>query len=257
VLSLLLISVLAQSPDYDAFSDRDGNILTERHGRALFAMLQKPGMVERLFADAAKGDRRAKRIVETLEADYFPDTGRELAEKVSRPPCLVPALRELSGWCVPEWSFLDFLDKDKPGGARLRKALFDGFAERIRVRGLENQIVLSAMTALLGISVAAMAIEAGEATASLKQILADAKPFSESKPGMGSTQFKKTGGWDAANRDFDVLARGRPVKSYAGNVRSCEFPDGTTASVRPMSSGEIPTVQIDSPKRNPIKIRYE
>jgi len=130
--------VLAQGPDLDAISDRAGNITTEQHGRGLIALLQKPGQVEAMYASASKGDARAARVFHTLEADYFPDYGRELAELVSRPPCLVPALRELSGWCVPEWSFLDFLDRDAPGGARLRKALFDGYAERAHQRGLEN-----------------------------------------------------------------------------------------------------------------------
>jgi hypothetical protein len=163
MLVVLMVWALAQAPDYDAFCDRDGNMLTLEHGLALMAMLQRSGQVEALYADAAKGNPRAKRVVETLETDYFPDIGRELAEKVSQPPCLVPALRELSGWCVPDWTFLDFLSQDRPGGARLRRAFFDGYAERLRQRGLENQLVLSAANAILGVAVAATVLRQAEA----------------------------------------------------------------------------------------------
>ena len=126
----IVLCVLAQAPEYDAFSDRDGTITTEQHGRGLIAMLRTSGQVETIFADATKGNARAQRVFRTLETDYFPDIGRELADKVSQPPCLVPVFRELSTWCVPDWSFVDFLSKDQPGGARLRRALFDAYAER-------------------------------------------------------------------------------------------------------------------------------
>jgi hypothetical protein len=253
---LLLAWALAQAPDYDSFSDPDGNMTTEQHGLGLIAMFSAPGQIDAIYADAARGSIRAQRVFRMLETDYFPDYGRHLAEKVTQPPCLVPAIRELSGWCVPNWSFVDFLNKDEPGGARLREALFAGFAERARERNLENQIVLSAMTALLGISVAAAAVEAGEATAAMKQILADATPLKASKPGMGSIQYGKTGGMEAANRDFEVLARGLKVKVHRKEVRSCELSDGTTISVRPSSSGGPPMVEITPPAGNQIKIRY-
>lgn len=162
-MTVLMMWALAQAPNYDAFCDRDGNLLTHEHGLEMFAVLQRPGQVEAMFADAAKGNPRAKRVVEILETDYFPDIGRALAEKVSQPPCLIPALRELSGWCVPDWTFLDFLSQDRPGGARLRRAFFNGYAERIRQRQLENQLVVSAANAILGVTVAATVLRQAEA----------------------------------------------------------------------------------------------
>lgn len=169
VLWALALPALAQAPDYDAFCDRDGNITTEQHGSGLIALMQQPGALEALYADGSKGNPRAKRVFQILEAEYFPDYGRELAEMVSRPPCLVPVLRELSGWCVPNWASLDFLSEDKPGGAKLRKAFFDGYAERARQRGLENQLILSAANALLGVGLAATVMrEAGAATRAVK-----------------------------------------------------------------------------------------
>jgi hypothetical protein len=258
---VLLFWAIAQAPDYDAFSDRDGSIRTEQHGRGLISMLQRPGQLEAIYADAEKGNARAKRVFQVLETDYFPDTGREVAERVSRPPCLVPVVREMSGWCVPNWSFLDLLGKDQPGGIRLRKAFFAGFEERARLRGLENQLVLSVMNALLGATVAATAMREVQAAAiaprTLSQILADAVPGKTSKPGMGSMQYTKTGGVAAANRDFDALASGQPVKTYSGDIRSCTLADGTTVSVRPSSSTGAPTIQVNPPSGNPVKIRYE
>ena len=132
---LLMMWALAQAPDYDAFCDQDGNIVTAQHGRGLIAMLERPGELESVYEDAAKGNARAARVFRMLETDYFPDYGRELAELVTRPPCLLPAFRELSGWCVPGWAFVDFLSKDQLGGGRLRKALFDGYAERLTSAG--------------------------------------------------------------------------------------------------------------------------
>lgn len=168
--------VLAQAPDYDAFSDREGNIVTAQHGLGLIAMMRRPGQVDAVYADATKGNARAQRVFQTLETDYFPDYGRELADLVNRLPCLVPAFRELSGWCVLDWSFVDFLSKDQPGGARLRKALFDGFAERARERELENQLVMSAMNALLGVGAAAAVIrEAGTSTTAAKVLSSEAR----------------------------------------------------------------------------------
>src|SRR4051812_48610120 len=173
---LLMVWVLAQAPDYDAFSDHDGNITTTQHGLGLFAMMRQSGQLEAVYADAVKGDARARRVFQMLETDYFPDYGRELADLVSRPPCLMPALRELSGWCVPDWSFLDFLNQDQPGGARLRKALFDGFAERARERELESQLVLSVMNALLGVGVAATVMrEAGTSATAAGALTSEAR----------------------------------------------------------------------------------
>lgn len=203
---LIMLCAIAQAPAYDAFSDQNGDITTEAHGRGLMAMLQSPGQLETLYTDAGKGDARARRVFQILETDYFPDCGRKVAELV-------------------------------------------GYAERARQRGLENRLVLSAMNALLGVTIAATAVREAEAAASVPKIpegatagtlpltslartldgiLANASPGRASKPGMGSMQYTKPGGVPAANRDFDVLAGGQPVKTYSDGI-----------------SG------------NPIKIRYE
>jgi hypothetical protein len=180
---ILISSALAQAPDYDAFSDPAGNITTEQHGVGLFNLLRQSGQVESLYADAARGDARARKVFQTLETDYFPDYGRELAELVNRPPCFLPVFRELSGWCVPDWTFLDFLNKDQPGGAKLRKALFEGYSERARQRGLEARVVLSAMNALLGVRVAATAMREAEVVVRVVPRVASPAPNAISRLG--------------------------------------------------------------------------
>lgn len=177
-VAVLLLALPAQAggPDYDAFCDREGRITTKEHGLGLFKLVSSAAELESVFEEAKKGNPRAKRVFEELETSYFPDTGRELAELVSRPPCLVPALRELSGWCVPDWSFLDFLSKDKPGGVRLRVALLNGYLERARQRNLENRLVLSAMTSILGVAVVASALQEAGVAARATQVAEAPRP---------------------------------------------------------------------------------
>jgi hypothetical protein len=93
----------------------------------------------------------------------------------------------------------------------------------------------------------------GEGVAS---ILKDATPGKVSKSGMGSTQYSKSGGFQRANADFDSLARSSQIKRYPGDIRSTTLPDGTKISVRPGSSQGDPTLQIEIPGQNPIKVRY-
>jgi hypothetical protein len=141
---------LAQTPQYDAFCDRDGNITSEPQQRAAFMMVRDAGQLEAVYADAAAGNARAQRVWQALEAS-FDGAGVGAAERATRPGCLVPGYRELSRSCIPDWSFLDFLRQDKPGGARLRKVIFGAFAARARERGLENKLILSAVNGLLAV----------------------------------------------------------------------------------------------------------
>ena len=102
--------------------------------------------------------------------------------------------------------------------------------------------------------VAQMAAKRGAAT--VGDILKDATPGNISKPGMGSSQYEKSGGLPQANSDFDALTKGRAVKNHPGGIRSSSFPDGSTVSVRPNSGQGAPTLQIDPVNGNPVKVRY-
>jgi hypothetical protein len=94
----------------------------------------------------------------------------------------------------------------------------------------------------------------------LDDVLKDATPRTPSKPGMGSDQKDKTGGFDQANKDFDGMTKGLPVTDQGGGKRSAELPNGARLGVRPGSSSGDPTLQWDPPPRmpvNPVKIRYQ
>jgi hypothetical protein len=154
---------LGQSLDYDRFSDQDGFIAPAQE-TAAWALLRDPVRLEQLYADVAKGNERALHVFEQLEVSLA-ESGRQVAERVTRPECLVPAMRELSGSCVPDWSFLNFLAQDKPGAARLRQAISKAFAARAHQRGLENRLVLSAITSIVSVGVAASVLREAETVA--------------------------------------------------------------------------------------------
>src|SRR5436853_2220617 len=122
---------LAGAPAYDAFSEKDGFIATEAQERAAWAALHDPEQVDALYADAAKGNVRAAHVVEQLEATLAA-TGRKMAEAASEPDCLVPVVHELRLKCRPSWAGLDYLSQERPGGIKLRMAIFRAFAVRAR-----------------------------------------------------------------------------------------------------------------------------
>jgi len=144
------LTAQAGAPDYDAFSEPDGAIVTEHQQAALIALVRSPEQLEAVYADAAKGNERAKHVWQQLEAT-FTAAGEGVADRATRPGCLVPGYRELSRSCIPDWSFLSFLAQDRPGAARLRRAIFAAFAARARANGLENQIVLSVVNGLVSV----------------------------------------------------------------------------------------------------------
>ena len=153
MLALWCALAVAGGPDYDAFSQADGFIAPHQE-RAAWEMLRDPDRFEAVYADAAKGNQRAAGVVRQLEVTLSA-SGREIAERVNRPGCLVPVVRELAASCRPDWSFLDFLSQERPGGLRLRTAIFTAFAVRAHELGLENQVILSAANGLLAVGFAA------------------------------------------------------------------------------------------------------
>lgn len=151
ILALWCGLAVAGAPNYDAFSEPDGFIRTEAQERAAWAALHDPEQVDALYADAAKGNVRAAHVVEQLEATLAA-TGRKLAEQASEPDCLVPVAQELQKKCRPPWTGLDYLSQERPGGIRLRTAIFRAFALRAHERGMENQLILSAVNGLLAVT---------------------------------------------------------------------------------------------------------
>lgn len=149
--------VQTQATDYDTFSNPDGSITTEQQHAAAFAMVHHPEQLEAVYSDAVKGNARARRTWQWLEASYA-GAGEQVAETVTRSGCLVPIYSELSGTCRPDWSSLSYLSEDRPGAAHLRKAIFDAFAAKARERGLQNQAILAAANGFVSVGIATAAL---------------------------------------------------------------------------------------------------
>jgi hypothetical protein len=159
VLWTLAIPASGGGPNYEAFSDRSGHILDDdQHVAAFQAMVHDARQLEAIHADAAQGNARAVRVFSELETIYFPSVGRKVAEEEGRPACLVPVYREISGTCIPNWGYLDYLSKGTRMGDRLRKAVGDAYAHRARELGIENRAITSAVNALLAVGVASAAL---------------------------------------------------------------------------------------------------
>lgn len=152
VLALWCGLALAGAPNYAAFSEPDGFIKTEAQERAAWAMLHDPEQVDALYADAAKGNVRAAHVVEQLEATLAA-TGRKMADAASEPDCLVPVV-QVRQKCKPIWTGIDYLSQERPGGIKLRIAMFRAFAVRARERGMENQLILSVVNGLIAVTMA-------------------------------------------------------------------------------------------------------
>lgn len=71
-----------------------------------------------------------------------------------------------------------------------------------------------------------------------------------------TTIYRKTGGFEQANEEFDEMARGTNVRVREGGLRTATLPNGTKITVRPNSSDGRPTLEIHPPGSKPIEIRY-
>ena len=71
-----------------------------------------------------------------------------------------------------------------------------------------------------------------------------------------SAQYMKTGSFRQASLDFDRLTHGVTVVTRNSGLRTATLSNGTKINVRPFSSGQLPTLEIDTPGNIVIKIRY-
>jgi hypothetical protein len=135
-------------------------------------MVQNPDQVERLYADAISGDQRATRTCLELE-QYFWDIGVNVAEKAAGLDCiLLPPL------CAPDWGFLGFLSRTRPGGVRLRNIIKDGFQTRARALALQNKLVLNMINLLMaGVIVSRVSPRVGVSEQALEM-----RPLSSAQP---------------------------------------------------------------------------
>jgi len=236
---------VAQPPDYDALSDRHGNVVTEKHRAALIALAHAPDQLEAVYADATAGNTRAKTVWVDLELQVA-RAGIGIADRVTSPSCLVMVYRELSGECIPDWSFLDFLLKDRPGADRLREVIFRAFATRARERGLRNQVILSVSNGVIALGVAATILREAEVAASASKVqlpprTAPAARAPTYDPIWSATEGKTSAEnafahWKKHGAEFPEL---RTMEQYAERARRFlnEPPQGALTKVR--SSGEV------------------
>lgn len=57
-------------------------------------------------------------------------------------------------------------------------------------------------------------------------------------------------------QDFDTLTRGVAITDRGGGLRTATLSDGTKVNVRPFSSGNDITLEVDTPGNPSLKIRY-
>lgn len=90
----------------------------------------------------------------------------------------------------------------------------------------------------------------------MDDIIAESTPGEKTKGGV--RQREKPGDFDTANEDFDRLGPS-DVGEIRNGGRKGVLPDGSKVNVRPNSGsgGEgPPTLEIQTPKGRPIKVRY-
>jgi hypothetical protein len=145
----------AEVVDYDAFSNPDGTI---KSGEDALQVVHSWEQLERIYADADKGNARAQGFTRDLEETYAA-AGGQFADQMFSARCSVPVVRELSTECLPPtWTEFKFLRADKPSGLRLRRVIGDAYAQRSKQNGLRNQLIIRSLQLLYAGSVFEKAI---------------------------------------------------------------------------------------------------
>lgn len=99
--------------------------------------------------------------------------------------------------------------------------------------------------------------EKGLVDREIKEILKDAEALEDTKG--KSKQYKKDGGFEQANRDFDSLNPRdiEDIETDYGKGRTGQLLDGRKINVRPGSTNDTqPTLEIINSNKRRIKIRY-
>jgi hypothetical protein len=170
-------------PAYDKFTTPDGKIIdTEESAAALASMVQNPDQLDQLWSDAQSGNARAKAVIDQLDPLWV-NLGRVTAESEGRLRCLTPpgqALTELldDESCFTNWSALDFIRADRPGGAHVRDRIALGYSKRARELHIRNSIIIGSLNLLMAGWTVKSAL-AGEARA----LGVEAAPPARPRPG--------------------------------------------------------------------------
>lgn len=138
--------------DYALYCDARGR-LTGRYSDVL--LVHRSEHLERVYADAQRGDARARALFGQLETQVEA-SGHVLADQALGMVCTaLPA-------CTVQWRFLDELMPSRgAGGLRLRHVLATSFEHTARLKGVENAVI----TAVLSVLVVGAVVETAEVRA--------------------------------------------------------------------------------------------
>ena len=128
---------------YEQYCDAQGRFTYD--GAAL-KLVRRPAHLERVYADAGRGEARARELVRELE-HWFHQAGVLVADTIARPACL--PLPELTPECQPNWQFLKEFLGDTREAERLRQVVAHAYEVRARERGLQNKAILAGVNLLL------------------------------------------------------------------------------------------------------------
>jgi hypothetical protein len=141
-----LAPVEEPSFDYGLYANAQGLLVGED---SAVLLVRRPSHLERVYADAQRGESRAGVLFRQLE-DTFVASGLHIADEVTSPRCLALPLPG----CKPDWSFLDrLLPSQGPGAQRLREVLGTAFSQRAHQRGMRNALITSSLNALLAATI--------------------------------------------------------------------------------------------------------
>ncbi|MFL5353896.1 hypothetical protein [Archangium sp.] len=138
--------------DYALYSDAAGRL----RGRGSDLLLvHRSEHLERVYADARRGDARARVLFGQLEAQVAA-SGQVLAGQALGLVCTaLPA-------CTVRWEFLnEVIPSREAGGMRLRHVLATSFERAARLKGVENAVI----TAVLSVLLVGVVVEAAEGRA--------------------------------------------------------------------------------------------
>jgi hypothetical protein len=126
--------------DYALYCDAAGR-LTGRNADVL--LVHRSEHLERVYADARRGDARAGVLFGQLEAQVRA-SGQVLADQALGLVCTsLPA-------CTVRWAFLDeLIPSHDAGGLRLRHVLARSFEQAARRKGVENAVLNAALSVLM------------------------------------------------------------------------------------------------------------
>jgi len=140
--------------NYDSFCDSAGNMTDDR---AAMRMVSNWEQLDKVYQDADSGNPRAQKIIEQIE-NVYRAAGIAVAERTAQLGCLIPVYSDvkdivpgelLGDRCTPNWSSLNYLRADKPGGRRLRDTVGMAFEARARQLHVYDELIIKSLNLLM------------------------------------------------------------------------------------------------------------